>query len=602
MTPGLIARSNTCLLVCLALVSPVYGQTITEREASPAPTPAPDTQAPPETQPEDPAEAQEVPDEAPGVQEEEAPPPGPTAAELATLERLRSDLQRARSFMRTGNGLDAQLIWARVARELPGSLESTRACLSLTEYALERQDPKSAKRWFDRATLPNLPSEVMAGVESLSRLSQRRRALLRRLEAWPHAPDAEGSEAQRGDSQTSIGVLLPLSGPYGRFGQMAKKGLDLAFDGTAVSLLFADTQGKASLAAAEARRLIDEEKVALLLGPVGREETRAAALVSEERQVAMITLSSFPGALEEITTAIRIRFSPGDHARAVARVAVAEMGLKRLAVVYPQSRYGLEALDAFWAEARRLGATLSVVHALGQDVATAKARRRQEIVGVAETSQSALKAAQQLAQVHALETENAHPYEALFLPLTKAVRIREVVRVLHGQGTPIRTHPAVLDVQGRPTVQLLGLYGFNRRSIVDMGDRLTENAIFAVGFAHDPDQPENHRFVNAYLQRYGAKPGALGEYAAAAYDAAKLALSVLGTLETSDSPPRTAWLRALRELRHVRGALGDRTLRPDGRLSGRPALLTVEKDDIRARLPEAEESAIRAKPQKRRKR
>ena len=269
MTPGFIARAITCYLVCLALVSPGYGQTLTEGEASPAPTPAPDTRATPQTQPSGPDETQEAPDEAPAAQEEEeAAPPGPTAAELATLERLRSELQRARSFMRTGNGLDAQMIWARVARELPGSLESTRACLSLTEYALERQDPKSAKRWLDRATLPNLPSEVMAGVESLSRLSQRRGTLLRRLEAWPHAPDVQGSEGQRGDSGTSIGVLLPLSGPYGRFGQMAKKGLDLAFDGTPISLLFADTQGKASLAGAEARRLIDEEKVALLLGPV----------------------------------------------------------------------------------------------------------------------------------------------------------------------------------------------------------------------------------------------------------------------------------------------------------------------------------------------
>ena len=52
----------------------------------------------------------------------------------------------------------------------------------------------------------------------------------------------------------------------------------------------------------------------------------------------------------------------------------------------------------------------------------------------------------------------------------------------------------------------------------------------------------------------------------------------------------------------MRGALGDRTLRPDGRLSGRPTLLTVEKNDIRVRLPEVEEAAIRARPQKRRKR
>jgi hypothetical protein len=278
------------------------------------------------------------------------------------------------------------------------------------------------------------------------------------------------------------------------------------------------------------------------------------------------------------------------------------MGLQRLAVVYPQTKYGLEALDAFWAEARRLGATLSVVHALGSDVQSAKARRRQEIVGVAETSESALSAAHQLAQVHDPAVEGANPYEGLFLPLTKAVRIREVVRVLHGRGVPIRTHPSVSDVEGRPAIQLLGLYGFNRASIVDMGDRLTENAIFAVGFAHDPDQPDNHRFVNAYLQRYGSKPGPHGEYAAAGYDAAHLAVTVLKEVSNSRLSPRSAALQAIRDLRHVRGALGDRTLRPDGGLLGRPTVLTVEKNDIRVRLPEAEETAVRARPQQRRKR
>ena len=78
---------------------------------------------------------------------------------------------------------------------------------------------------------------------------------------------------------------------------MAKQGLDLAFEGTAVSIRVADTQGKSDRARIEAQRLIEEEGVTLLVGPVGREETRAAAKVSQEHGVAMISLSSFPGAL-----------------------------------------------------------------------------------------------------------------------------------------------------------------------------------------------------------------------------------------------------------------------------------------------------------------
>ena len=544
--------------------------------------------------------------EASGEQLQEAPA-GPSAAELAALESLRADLVGAAGLLRRGGSLDARLIWARVARAIPGSLESLRAALSLTEDALERMDPKAAQRWLKRARLPDLPEEVMNRVETLSKLVQRRRGLALRVASWPLDPAGEAADVtdpnQADPTQgPSIGVLLPLSGPYARFGEMAKRGLDLAFEGSGFSLRIADTQGTAELARKEALRLIEEEGVTLIVGPIGRDETRASAEISQAHDVPMITLSSYPGALSEISSAIRIRFSPGDYARAVARLAVAEMGLQRLAVVYPMSAYGLEALDAFWAEARRLGATLSVVHALGSDVESTKARRRQELVGVAETSASALSAANQLAQVHEPGAEGSRPYDGLFLPLTKAVRIRELVRVLHGRGVPIRTHPSVLDVEGRPTIQLLGLSGFNRASIVDMGDRLTENAIFAVRFAHDPDQPENHRFVNAYLQRHGNKPVQHGEYAAAGYDAGHLALEVLKGISNSPREPRAAALQAIGELRHVRGALGDRTLRPDGGLWGRPTVLTVEKDEIRVRLPEAEEAAIRARPQRRRKR
>lgn len=537
-----------------------------------------------------------------GAGTQDAPEPGPSAEELETMRRMRIDLERAGRLAGAGSMFDARLLWIRVARELPGSLESIRASLLLADDALERRDPVVAKRWLDRAVMPQLPEGVLAGVASLSKLVEQRRALKRRLAAWPHDPERAPPEVTSIPEGFSVGVLLPLSGPYKRFGQMSKQGLDLALEGASITVRVADTRGEAERARAEARRLIVDEGVSLLIGPIGREETRAAAEISQEYGVAMISLSSFPGALHQISTAIRIRFSPGDHARAVARRAVAEMGLKRLAVVYPESRYGLEALDAFWAEARRLGASLSVVHALGKDVQTEKARRRQELVGVAETSKSALAASNQLAQVHALESESSRPYDALFLPLTRAVKIRELVRVLEGRGVPIRTHPSVLEMEGRSTVQLLGLYGFNRSSIIDMGDRLTENAIFAVGFAHDPDQLDNHQFVNAYLKRYGAKPGPHGEYAAAAHDAALLAIEMNKTVASGPGATRERCLEAIRSLRHVRGALGDRTLRPDGRLSGRPTLLTVEKNDIRVRLPEVEEAAIRARPQKRRKR
>mgnify|MGYP003956588423 CR=1 FL=1 len=303
---SVIAVLLIALASCVAAVPmEVEREGFTAQEAPPDHGRAPVETAPEEEAPEPAATASE---------------PSPSAEELAAVERLRSDLDRAELLVRRKSTLDARLIWARVARELPGSLESIRAALSLAEDAMVRRDPKVAERWIGQASLPDLPEQVLTGVETLAKLGARRRALVRRLASWPDDPDRESSAAGSGDGR-SIGVLLPLSGPYGRFGQMAKQGLDLAFEGSSVSLRVADTQGKADVARVEALRLIQEEGVTLLVGPVGREETRAAAEVSQAHEVAMITLSSFPGALTGLSTGVRIRFSPGDHARAVARLS-----------------------------------------------------------------------------------------------------------------------------------------------------------------------------------------------------------------------------------------------------------------------------------------
>lgn len=70
-----------------------------------------------------------------------------------------------------------------------------------------------------------------------------------------------------------IGVILPLTGPAAAIGQENLRGIQLAFDdvnntvgGTPVQLVIADDQNTPNVGLTEARRLVDNEKVAAVIG------------------------------------------------------------------------------------------------------------------------------------------------------------------------------------------------------------------------------------------------------------------------------------------------------------------------------------------------
>ena len=79
-------------------------------------------------------------------------------------------------------------------------------------------------------------------------------------------------------AKVRIGVIVPLSGPFALGGQNVKRGYDLgaedvnkaggikALGGAQIELVYADNQGKQDVAIGETERLIQQEKVAAILG------------------------------------------------------------------------------------------------------------------------------------------------------------------------------------------------------------------------------------------------------------------------------------------------------------------------------------------------
>jgi branched-chain amino acid transport system substrate-binding protein len=83
-------------------------------------------------------------------------------------------------------------------------------------------------------------------------------------------PDPAGAQ-----SPIKIGVMVPLTGPLAGIGISAKAGIEVAFEevryqvgGREIKLVMEDSEGKPDVGLTKARRLIEQEKVDIVLGPV----------------------------------------------------------------------------------------------------------------------------------------------------------------------------------------------------------------------------------------------------------------------------------------------------------------------------------------------
>lgn len=365
----------------------------------------------------------------------------------------------------------------------------------------------------------------------------------------------------------TLGVMLPLSGKYGAIGQAAKQGILLGLEGfPSVKVVWKDTAGDADRAAAAARDLILEEHVTAILGPVGQLESAAAADVSRRFGVPHVVLSSEQDVGAGAATVVRLRTSPDEQARAIARYAMSELEGRRVGILYPESDIGQTLMGAFWDEVLRLGGEVWAVQGYAP--------------GTTEFSPVVGKL---------LDTDKPgkgdSEFAALFIP-DGALSVRRLLPFLKYWGVPVRTTPA----RGSRGVQLLGAAGWNHPAVVDRGDNLSDNAVFVDAYYHDPDDPVVDRFAKQFYVRHQQKPLT---FHAEAYDAAVILAAAVAGVAGDDHAVRVEILDRLFHTRNHQGATGLVTVLPGGAVARVPRLLTIDLDDIRMRLSDDEERAVR---------
>lgn len=152
--------------------------------------------------------------------------------------------------------------------------------------------------------------------------------------------------------KVSIGVILPLSGQFAPYGQMALKAIQFAVsDFTSknpdikINLLIEDNKSLDSGSEEAAKNLI-ENKVSAIIGPFHTAER--ACLYAEKNLIPIISMTHKPSITKNSSFVFRHFITPSMQAEALISFAKEILSIDTFAILYPDESYGKTFMNAFF--------------------------------------------------------------------------------------------------------------------------------------------------------------------------------------------------------------------------------------------------------------
>jgi ABC-type branched-subunit amino acid transport system substrate-binding protein len=441
---------------------------------------------------------------------------------------------------------------ALVERLPPGPIRD-RAMLANSRAALEAGDPGRALDLLDRLPRRLRPSEEFER-QRLFDLAQR------------------GAAAQ----QNTLGVALPLTGPYASFGEKVLRGIVLGLgifgDPPApYELVVRDTMGDPERAA----RVVEElavEGVLAIIGPLRSVAAESAAPVAEGAAVPLVTLAQREDLAYLGEYVFHFGLTASDQVRTLANYAVERLGQRRFAILYPRDAYGTSFKNAFWDEVELRGGEVVGVEGYPTEAVDLQVEIK-KLVGLhwLTTEEQALIAERDRLLRHPKENE-ARLADASFAGLPPIIDfdVLFVPDVASRVGL-ILPQLRFFDVRD---VTLLGTSDWNHPDLIQIAGRDARGAVFTDAFFAGSPYPFVQEFVTRFYAAYGDEPDRL---AATGYDAAAILRTIL---DEARSTSRARLRSDLLQVRDFPGVSGLTSFDESGGTRKSLYLLTVQRGAI----------------------
>jgi ABC-type branched-subunit amino acid transport system substrate-binding protein len=291
-------------------------------------------------------------------------------------------------------------------------------------------------------------------------------------ERFPNSSEAASAERLLAGGKVMLGCLLPLSGQLSGIGFRVQRGMELAAKGAPVELVFRDTQADPETAASLTRDLAQDESVLAILGPLSSSAAQSAADAAQKLSMPLIALSQKDGLTQTGAWIFQAFMTPRQQVRALVRQALS-LGIKRFAILSPDSSYGRTFLQNYQAELAAQGCepAAEAVYSPG--------------------SQEFGPTLASLAESFKPQPGGAPVATALFIPDDAAI-----VAAIAGSlaGTPLKG------------AQLLGTNLLHNTKIPEAQLPALQGIIFSDAFFAGDPNPAVQKFIEAYRQKYGEEP------------------------------------------------------------------------------------------------
>lgn len=336
----------------------------------------------------------------------------------------------------------------------------------------------------------------------------------------------DNNQATTDIGSISIGVLLPLTGKFAEHAIKVKEGIELAAQ--QVELKFGDTQGDPAIAVMEYERLVNQEKVDVVLGPMLVATSEAVGERSVSLGVPIVSFTKREGLPGIGSTVFRLGATASNQVNELLNYTSEKLSISNYAVVYPSNENSADFVAEFEKAVGLKG---------GKVVA-----RQMYSPGDTESIRIAV------------ESVAAAQAQAIFLPdnLENCFSVLEQIKS-----------------QGLANITILGSALWSDQVAIRGYGQLLEGAVFVSLFNSHSSDTNIVNFISTFRQRHRHDPDLL---AAQSYDATNFVVQALqsgtGNVE-----------KRLVSSQPYLGVTGELNVQADGEIVRRISVMNVVKGD-----------------------
>ncbi len=388
-------------------------------------------------------------------------------------------------------------------------------------------------------------------------------------DAWLHlARDIlERVHAERSVMRKRVGCLLPLSGPFGIYGQEVLNGILLALGVTEegsretdLELVIRDTGGTPEKTAAALHELVYRQRVIAVIGPLSSRSAAVAANEAQRMGVPLITLSQKEGIVDAGDMVFRNFHTPTREVKELLDTAMDSLGIRRFAILYPENSYGVLLMTRLWDGLEDEGGTVTAVESYPPEQ-TDFAEQIKKMTGLFYPRPESV--TRRLKQERSVEEEESVIFPEEPQPIVDFGAVFLPDNAQHAAMiAPQLVYHDVTDVV------LMGTGLWQSQDLMDMAGEYMQRAVFTSGFFEDQGNPVVRGFVNSYRREFDGAPSVL---AATGYDTMMLLKEMLAGKEIrTRSDLRAALFRG----RGIDGVTGKIAFDSRGEVKKEPLILT----------------------------